>query len=215
VRPVNGNGRKREEQLEGQQAASEKVYEQFKALKLDHSMSTRVHCLCQSQGRQDEHGVVRAGERITALRRTIQSDGRCGSGRGELSGVGVALPDLMSGRLEVMFVPVATAIGYLKSGTLQPLGVTATTRVDVLPGFAILPRPISRHATPPLPCRRASSRRSLTRWAASGGPGVISATRIKHPAPWCSINEHSVICIHPSDVLTLSCPAGGLHRAGP
>jgi tripartite-type tricarboxylate transporter receptor subunit TctC len=48
-------------------------------------------------------------------------------------GVGVALPDLMSGRLEVMFVPVATAIGYLKSGTLQPLGVTAATRVDVLP----------------------------------------------------------------------------------
>jgi hypothetical protein len=32
VRPVNGNGRKREEQLEGQQAASEKVYEQFKSI---------------------------------------------------------------------------------------------------------------------------------------------------------------------------------------
>jgi tripartite-type tricarboxylate transporter receptor subunit TctC len=48
-------------------------------------------------------------------------------------GVGAALPDLMAGRLEVMFVPVATAIGYVKAGTLHPLGVTAAARVDVLP----------------------------------------------------------------------------------
>ena len=48
-------------------------------------------------------------------------------------GVGAALPDLMAGRLEVMFIPVATAIGYVKAGTLRALGVTATTRVDALP----------------------------------------------------------------------------------
>jgi tripartite-type tricarboxylate transporter receptor subunit TctC len=48
-------------------------------------------------------------------------------------GVGAALPDLMAGRLEVMFIPVATAIGYVKAGTLRPLGVTAAERVDVLP----------------------------------------------------------------------------------
>ena len=48
-------------------------------------------------------------------------------------GVGAALPDLMAGRLEVMFIPVATAIGYVRAGTLRPLGVTAPTRVDVLP----------------------------------------------------------------------------------
>jgi tripartite-type tricarboxylate transporter receptor subunit TctC len=48
-------------------------------------------------------------------------------------GVGAALPDLMAGRLEVMFIPVATAIGYVKGGTLRPLGVTAAARVDVLP----------------------------------------------------------------------------------
>jgi tripartite-type tricarboxylate transporter receptor subunit TctC len=48
-------------------------------------------------------------------------------------GVGAALPDLMAGRLEVMFIPVATAIGYVKAGTLRALAVTATTRVDVLP----------------------------------------------------------------------------------
>jgi tripartite-type tricarboxylate transporter receptor subunit TctC len=48
-------------------------------------------------------------------------------------GEGAALPDLTSGRLDVAFVPVATAIGYLRSGTLHPLGVTAAMRGDLLP----------------------------------------------------------------------------------
>jgi tripartite-type tricarboxylate transporter receptor subunit TctC len=48
-------------------------------------------------------------------------------------GVGAALPDLMAGRLEVMFIPAATAIGYVKAGTLRALGVTSPTRLDVLP----------------------------------------------------------------------------------
>src|SRR5271166_5392703 len=48
-------------------------------------------------------------------------------------GVGPGLPDLMSGRVEVMFLPVASAIGYIRAGTLRPLGVTTTTRRDVLP----------------------------------------------------------------------------------
>jgi len=48
-------------------------------------------------------------------------------------GVGAALPDLMAGRLEVMFIPVPSALGYVKAGTLRALGVTATSRVDVFP----------------------------------------------------------------------------------
>jgi tripartite-type tricarboxylate transporter receptor subunit TctC len=48
-------------------------------------------------------------------------------------GVGPGLPDLMSGRVDVMFLPVASAIGYIRGGTLRPLGVTTTTRRDVLP----------------------------------------------------------------------------------
>jgi len=48
-------------------------------------------------------------------------------------GVGAALPDLLAGRLDVMFIPVATAIGYLKAGTLRPMGVTAGARIDALP----------------------------------------------------------------------------------
>jgi len=48
-------------------------------------------------------------------------------------GVGNALPDLMAGRLDVIFIPVATAIGYVKAGTLRALGVTAGQSLDVLP----------------------------------------------------------------------------------
>jgi tripartite-type tricarboxylate transporter receptor subunit TctC len=49
-------------------------------------------------------------------------------------GVGPALPDLMSGRVEVIFLPVASAIGFIRSGKLRALGVTTATRVVVLPG---------------------------------------------------------------------------------
>jgi tripartite-type tricarboxylate transporter receptor subunit TctC len=48
-------------------------------------------------------------------------------------GVGPALPELISGRVEIIFVPVAVAIGYFKSGTLRALGVTTPARVAVLP----------------------------------------------------------------------------------
>jgi tripartite-type tricarboxylate transporter receptor subunit TctC len=48
-------------------------------------------------------------------------------------GVGPALPDLMSGRVEVMFAPVAGAIGYIRSGKLRPLGVATIKRMNVLP----------------------------------------------------------------------------------
>jgi len=48
-------------------------------------------------------------------------------------GVGQALPDLLAGRVQVIFLPVATAIGPLKAGTLRPLGVTQTKRTSVLP----------------------------------------------------------------------------------
>jgi tripartite-type tricarboxylate transporter receptor subunit TctC len=48
-------------------------------------------------------------------------------------GVGVALPDLLSGRLDVIFLPVATAVGQIGAGKLRPLGVTSSTRVGALP----------------------------------------------------------------------------------
>src|SRR5262249_20617023 len=47
-------------------------------------------------------------------------------------GVGAALPDLMAGRLEVMFIPVPSALGYVKAGTFRALGGAAAGRGGVL-----------------------------------------------------------------------------------
>jgi len=48
-------------------------------------------------------------------------------------GAGPALPDLISGRVDVMFDPVASSIGYIRAGQLRPLGVTTTKRIEALP----------------------------------------------------------------------------------
>jgi len=48
-------------------------------------------------------------------------------------GVGPALPDLLAGRVDVIFLPVATAIANVKAGKLRALGVTSPTRQPVLP----------------------------------------------------------------------------------
>ncbi len=44
-----------------------------------------------------------------------------------------ALIDLMSGRVQVMFASVASAIGYIKSGKLRALGVASAARIELLP----------------------------------------------------------------------------------
>jgi len=48
-------------------------------------------------------------------------------------GVGPAQPDIMSGRIDVMFDPVPTALGNIRAGKLRALGVTTATRKAVLP----------------------------------------------------------------------------------
>jgi tripartite-type tricarboxylate transporter receptor subunit TctC len=47
--------------------------------------------------------------------------------------IGPGLPDLMSGRVDVMFAPVASVVAYIKDGKLRPLGVTTAERVGALP----------------------------------------------------------------------------------
>jgi len=47
--------------------------------------------------------------------------------------VGPALPDLMSGRVDLIFAPVASVVAYVKDGKLRPLGVTTAERVGALP----------------------------------------------------------------------------------
>jgi tripartite-type tricarboxylate transporter receptor subunit TctC len=48
-------------------------------------------------------------------------------------GTGPAVPDLLSGRLQVMFDLVTSSIGYIKTGNLRALGVTTADRYETLP----------------------------------------------------------------------------------
>ncbi|HML13082.1 MAG TPA: tripartite tricarboxylate transporter substrate binding protein [Xanthobacteraceae bacterium] len=47
--------------------------------------------------------------------------------------VGPALPDVMSGRVDVIFAPVASVVGQLEDGKLRALGVTTARRLGTLP----------------------------------------------------------------------------------
>jgi tripartite-type tricarboxylate transporter receptor subunit TctC len=49
--------------------------------------------------------------------------------RGEM----LAVPDLMSGRIQVVFGSIAWSIDYVKDGRLRPLAVTSAVRSDLLP----------------------------------------------------------------------------------
>ena len=48
-------------------------------------------------------------------------------------GAGPAMPDIISGRIQVMFDSVPSAIQQVRAGKLRPLGVTTATRLPVLP----------------------------------------------------------------------------------
>lgn len=48
-------------------------------------------------------------------------------------GIGPALVDLLSGRVEVIFTSIASTIDLIRSGKLRSLAVTTAKRMDVLP----------------------------------------------------------------------------------
>jgi tripartite-type tricarboxylate transporter receptor subunit TctC len=49
-------------------------------------------------------------------------------------GEGLALPDVMSGQINMIFAAMPASLGYLKAGKLRPLAVTSATRQPALPG---------------------------------------------------------------------------------
>jgi tripartite-type tricarboxylate transporter receptor subunit TctC len=49
------------------------------------------------------------------------------------SGNGAAMPDVMSGRVNMIFDGYGSSIGYIKSQKLHPIGVTSGKRLDALP----------------------------------------------------------------------------------
>jgi tripartite-type tricarboxylate transporter receptor subunit TctC len=48
-------------------------------------------------------------------------------------GSSLALPDLIGGQVQVMFIAMAASIEYIKAGKLRPLAVTTAMRSEVLP----------------------------------------------------------------------------------
>jgi tripartite-type tricarboxylate transporter receptor subunit TctC len=50
--------------------------------------------------------------------------------RGEMQ----AQSDLLTGRVQLMFDPIISSMGYIKAGQLRALAVTSTARLDTLPG---------------------------------------------------------------------------------
>jgi tripartite-type tricarboxylate transporter receptor subunit TctC len=53
-------------------------------------------------------------------------------------GVGPALTDLLGGQMQVMFDSPPASIEHIRAGTLRALGVTAATRLEVLPDTPIV-----------------------------------------------------------------------------
>ena len=51
-------------------------------------------------------------------------------------GEAAAYSDLLSGRVQVMFGPIPSLIGYVQAGKVRALAVTTATRLDVLPDLA-------------------------------------------------------------------------------
>jgi tripartite-type tricarboxylate transporter receptor subunit TctC len=62
-------------------------------------------------------------------------------------GIGPALLDLMSGRVEIIFTSVASTIDFIRSGKLRPLAVTTGKRMDVLPDVPTIGEFISGYET--------------------------------------------------------------------
>ena len=53
-------------------------------------------------------------------------------------GTGPALPDVLSGKVPVMFDTLATSIEHIKAGKMRALGVTAATRSPALPDVPVI-----------------------------------------------------------------------------
>jgi tripartite-type tricarboxylate transporter receptor subunit TctC len=50
-------------------------------------------------------------------------------------GAGPALADLLGGQVQAMIASTAATVAYIRSGTLHPLAVTTSTRLEVLPNI--------------------------------------------------------------------------------
>jgi tripartite-type tricarboxylate transporter receptor subunit TctC len=92
-----------------------------------------VHRLSESQSGQGHHGVGGHRGSGACSRRAVLHDGGREDDPRALRGEGLALPDVMSGQINMIFGAMPASLGYIKGGKLRPLAVTARTRQAVLP----------------------------------------------------------------------------------
>ena len=57
-------------------------------------------------------------------------------------GAAAAVPDLLAGRIQLMFVSIPDVIAHIQAGTLRPIGVTSKERSRALPDVAGTPKAI-------------------------------------------------------------------------
>jgi hypothetical protein len=94
---------------------------------------SRIHRLCQSKCRQDQHGFGRHWFSAPHGWRAIQADGRHRLAVVPYRGTGAAYADLLGGRVQVAFFGPVSAMEHVKSETLRALAVTASKRWGDLP----------------------------------------------------------------------------------
>ena len=94
---------------------------------------SRIHCLCQSPSRQDQHGDSREREHAACLRRTVQNVAGVDMVPVPYRGAPPAVTDLIGGRVQVVFDTFAASIEFVRAGKLRALAVTTATRSPALP----------------------------------------------------------------------------------
>jgi Tripartite tricarboxylate transporter family receptor len=91
--------------------------------------------LRRATGVQAQYGVGGERKYLSYLRGAIQDDDRSqhASCPVPYRGSGPALTDLLGGQVEVMFDNMGSSVEHVRAGRLRALGVTAATRLKVLP----------------------------------------------------------------------------------
>ena len=106
------------------------VVQSIRSCKVD----PRVHCLCQGQSGQDQHGVGRQRNRTPHVTGELfKMMAGVDMMHVPYRGAGPALTDLLGGQVHVLFDNVPSAIEYIRAGRLRALGVTTVARSEALP----------------------------------------------------------------------------------
>ena len=94
---------------------------------------SRVHCLCQSQSRQDQHGLGWQRDPTHVAGELFKMMAGVNMVHVPYRGAAPALTDLLGGQVQVLFATMSSSIEYIRAGKLRALAVTTATRSEALP----------------------------------------------------------------------------------